>query len=151
MSTGQTYEIKSSSSEETEALAESIGKCLRGGEVIELNGDVGAGKTTFVGGLARGLGSRDSVSSPTYTVSNVYQGRFPLYHFDFYRVQDDQLIRNELRDIIKQHTEVLVLEWAESIRSLLPREHITITFKTVSENERNIRIELPHTQEYIQI
>lgn len=151
MSTGQIYEIKSSSSDETEALAEKIGSCLRGGEVLELIGDVGAGKTTFVKGLARGLGSGDSVSSPTYTVSNVYQGRLPLYHFDFYRVQEDQLIRNELNDILKQHSEIVVLEWADTVRSLLPREHITIIFSTTNESERTIKVELPHTQEYIQL
>lgn len=151
MSIGQTSEIKSSSSEETEALGRKIGESLRGGEVIELIGDVGAGKTTFVRGLAQGLGSRDTVSSPTYTVSNAYQGKFPLYHFDFYRVRDDQLIRNELADVIEQHLEVIVLEWADTVRSLLPRDHITINFVTSSENERVINVDIPRQLSYIQV
>jgi len=82
-----TLRITSESPEATEQLAEAIGRRLTGGEVIELVSDLGGGKTTFVRGLARGLGSADVVSSPTFTVSKVYKAdKLELHHFDFYRL-----------------------------------------------------------------
>src|SRR5688572_15811906 len=97
MSASRKLTIETTDSLSTENFAETIGSQLKGGEIIELIGDVGAGKTTFARGLARGVGSTDRVTSPTFTVSNVYEsGRIILKHYDFYRLNDLAIIKNEL-------------------------------------------------------
>ena len=93
------------------ASASKMGSLLRGGEVVELVSDVGGGKTTFVKGLAKGAGSKDHVSSPTYKISNVYKAPdFDIYHFDFYRLPEAGLIEHELADIKDQDDAVIVVE-----------------------------------------
>ena len=97
MNTGKTLQIDSGSLADTLALAEKIGRRVKGGETIELVSDLGGGKTAFVSGLAKGMGSRDSVSSPSFTLSNVYQAdNISLHHFDFYRLSDPGILRDEL-------------------------------------------------------
>lgn len=76
---------------ELEAYGEAFAKSLRAGDIIVLTGDLGAGKTTLTKGIARGLGVRQMVKSPTYTIVREYEGRFPLYHLDVYRIGDDQI------------------------------------------------------------
>lgn len=151
MSTGQIFKIRLESSSDTEAFARKLGEQLKGGEVIELIGDVGAGKTTFVRGLAKGLGSKDHVSSPTFTVYKVYNGRMPLYHYDFYRLGDDLVIRNELAELTTNKQAVIVLEWADKVQAVLPREHIKITIKTIDENTRQFDVALPTRMHHISL
>lgn len=128
----------------TKELAEQFGKQLRGGEVIQLIGDLGAGKTTFVKGLAKGLGSKDRVSSPTFTFYKIYGGgRWPLYHYDFYRMHDDLMIRNELAEFAANKKAVFVLEWAEKIQAVLPRGHIKIHIDALSDEKRKFTVTLP--------
>ena len=84
-------------SEQTEEVGSKIGTCLLGGEVILLSSDIGGGKTALVRGIARGLGSTDHVSSPTFTISKIYKSpKLTLYHFDFYRLQEPGIINYEL-------------------------------------------------------
>ena len=97
MNTEETSARLCSGTSATETYAEKLANRLVGGEVIELVGDVGAGKTTFVRGLAKGLGSTDHVSSPTFTVEQVYTGRLTLYHYDFYRLPDAGVVKNQLK------------------------------------------------------
>src|SRR3989344_5721785 len=103
MSIVTTWQTLSTSSAETENLASKIGRALKGGELIELVSDLGGGKTTFVRGLAKGMGSRDHVSSPTFTICNTYKVKSKsshaaqeLWHFDFYRLHEAGLIEHEL-------------------------------------------------------
>src|SRR4051794_32756276 len=97
MSTEPTLQIISESSEATYELGSKIGAGLRGGEVIELVSDMGGGKTTFVRGLARGVGYKGAVSSPSFTVRNEYKAnKLTLYHYDFYRLSDPGILREEL-------------------------------------------------------
>ncbi len=126
---------------ETQEFAKKLGAKLKGGEVIELIGDVGAGKTTFVIGLAEGLGSKDHVSSPTFTICNTYKGRLTIQHADFYRLHDDKLIQNELNELIADDT-VVVLEWAENLANPL-KETIQIIVSPLQNDERKFELKIP--------
>ncbi len=103
-------------------------------------GDVGAGKTTFVSGLARGLEAKDKVSSPTFTVEQIYRGRLNIHHFDFYRLSQPGLIAHELQEALESPNSVVVVEWAETVRDVLPQDRIVILFEVVSEASRKLTI-----------
>lgn len=142
-------EKRCNSAEETRALGQSIGGMLKGGEVIELQGDVGAGKTTFVRGLAKGIDSNDHVSSPTFTLKNTYTGRIVLHHLDLYRLHEPGLVQHELNEILGLPNETVVIEWAETVGDTLPEARAIIKFVSPEENLRLITIELPLELDYI--
>jgi tRNA threonylcarbamoyladenosine biosynthesis protein TsaE len=120
-------------------LAEQLGQRLRGGEVIELVSDLGGGKTLFVKGLAKGLGIDDAVSSPSFTVKNVYPGpELKLYHYDFYRLHEAGLLKEEIAEALQDQTGVVVIEWADVVKDLLPVQHLSITIKTIGPEDREI-------------
>jgi len=127
----------------TRDLGARVGERLRGGEVFELVGDVGAGKTTFVKGLAKGLGIDDEVQSPSFTISRVYSGRddLRLVHYDFYRLTDPGIMANEVAEMVGDPQTVTVIEWAEIVEGVLPKQHYAISITAPSETTR--RIELP--------
>ena len=124
------------------ALGEKIGAALQGGEVIELIGDVGAGKTTLAKGIARGLGVDDEVQSPSFTLSRVYEGsrKILLAHYDFYRLTDPGILADELADTMQQSDTVTVIEWAGIVDGVLPHDHVTVTIVSPSERERQVTI-----------
>ena len=142
MSDKLAFQIQTNTPTDTEAVAEKIGKHLRGGEVIELASDLGGGKTTFVRGLARGFGSMDRVSSPTFTISKVYKsGERELHHVDFYRLPEAGLISHELSEVIGDPHCSVVVEWGEVVQNVLPKEKLAITIsKTDSENGRSLSL-----------
>ncbi|WP_059174228.1 tRNA (adenosine(37)-N6)-threonylcarbamoyltransferase complex ATPase subunit type 1 TsaE [Bacillus sp. FJAT-27445] len=118
------FEYKSESTEETLSFAERLGRLLKPGDVLTLEGDLGAGKTTFTKGLALGLGIKRMVSSPTFTIIKEYHGRLPLYHMDVYRVTDEN---EDLGfDEYFEGEGVTVVEWAHLIGEQLPKERLTI-------------------------
>lgn len=127
----------------TKDLGRRIGEKLRGGEVFELVGDVGAGKTTFVKGLAWGLGVNDEVQSPSFTISRVYDGRdnLQLVHYDFYRLTDPGIMANEVAEMVGDPQTVTVIEWADIVEGVLPERHFRLSITTPSETTR--AIELP--------
>lgn len=130
----------SKSPQETEQIAKKLAQTLSGTEVIAMFGGLGAGKTAFTRGLARGLGIEDGVSSPTFALVNEYEGKFTVYHFDMYRVSTwDDLYSTGFFDYIDNG--VMIIEWSENIEEFLPENHITITINHISENEREIIIE----------
>lgn len=140
----------STSSEKTEQLAESLGSKLRGGEVIELVSDLGGGKTTFVRGLARGAGSSDKVSSPSFTLSNTYKAEnLTLYHFDFYRLSEPGIMKDELAEVIADPQAVTIVEWAGIVEDVLPADKISIKLKAKGENDREITVEYPEKLNYL--
>jgi tRNA threonylcarbamoyladenosine biosynthesis protein TsaE len=144
MSTVQTLEIESTSSDDTLQLGEQVGRRLRGGEVIEMLSDLGGGKTTFVRGLAQGLEVDDVVHSPSFTVSNEYQGReLRLYHFDFYRLIDPGILRDELAEAMRDEKGVVVIEWADIVEDVLPADRLRIAIKSLGENLRQINLSTP--------
>ena len=130
----------SKSEKETEAFAENFAQSLKAGSVVAFEGDLGAGKTAFVRGLARGLGSVDSVSSPTFAIVNEYDGSLPLFHFDMYRIET----LGELYSIgffeYLERGGVLAIEWSENIYSALPDDSIFVTIEKVDENTRKITV-----------
>ncbi|PLR82245.1 MULTISPECIES: tRNA (adenosine(37)-N6)-threonylcarbamoyltransferase complex ATPase subunit type 1 TsaE [Bacillus] len=142
------YEFLSVKPEDTAEFSKQLGGLLQPGDVIALEGDLGAGKTTFTKGLASGLGITRTVNSPTFTIIKEYQGRIPLYHMDVYRVE------NEFEDLgFDEYFEgdgVTVVEWAHLIRDQLPEEMLTIFLYHVGNNERRIVLE-PKGQHYEEI
>lgn len=133
--------IMTASPRETEVLGAKIAAVLRGNEMIALFGDLGAGKTAFTRGLCKGLDIPDGVSSPTFAIVNVYNGRFPVYHFDMYRIADaDDLFATGYYDYIGNG--VIVIEWSENIESELESDAIRIRIgKTEHEDHRVFEIE----------
>jgi len=133
----------------TEDLACKIGKKLRGGEVIELISDLGGGKTTFVRGLAKGAGSQDRVSSPTFTISKMYRAEhFNIMHFDFYRLKESGLMEHELADCINDET-VTVVEWGDSVSHVLPDERLRVNISAVGEEKRKIELKSSESLDYV--
>ncbi len=129
----------SNSVEETEGFAAVIADKIKGAAVIAMTGDLGAGKTAFVRGLAKGLGYTGEVSSPTFAIVHEYVGgRLPLYHFDMYRVEDwNSLYSTGFFDYMETES-VLAVEWSENIENALPDDLITVDIKR-GEND-NCRI-----------
>lgn len=143
---------RSDSPEATEKIAELLGSQLKGGEVIELAGDMGAGKTTFVRGLARGMGSQDRVSSPTFTVSKIYNSsRLSLRHYDFYRLDDLKIITNELAETTEDTGSSVVLEWADNLLGVLDPEHIRVRIEAAGDQLRDLHFTVPEKYKYIKI
>ena len=137
-------EYRTHSTAETEALGEELAPKLQAHTVIAFTGDLGAGKTAFVRGLARGVGVTDRVTSPTFTIVNEYEGgRLPLFHFDLYRLGDGE----ELFDIgwedYLDRGGVCAVEWSERAWSLLPPETVYVSICRCAEDEnwRRITIE----------
>lgn len=136
------------SPEETESLGERLSRSLKEGDRVALIGDLGGGKTRFVRGIARGLGGRGFVKSPSFTIMNMYQGgRLPLYHIDLYRIGgDDEFFFSGLEEFIYGKG-VSVIEWAERHPALIRDCMYVITFKYLGEHEREITIEKRGTTE----
>jgi tRNA threonylcarbamoyladenosine biosynthesis protein TsaE len=150
MNTAVTLRIESTSSTDTEQIAEQIGKHLKGGEVIELASDLGGGKTTFVRGLARGAGSEDRVASPTFTISKVYKTpAVEIQHFDFYRLQDAGLTANELHDVVGDQAVVVVVEWGGLVRQVLPEERLSIHIHRTADDNRTLTLTCPDSLQYL--
>lgn len=129
------------SPEETEALGEALGRRLRGGEIVAYYGDLGAGKTAFTRGLARGLDISARVTSPTYTIVNEYLGgRLPLFHFDMYRLSSaDDLFDIGWEDYL-QRGGVCAVEWSENVQEALENA-VTVRIEKRSDETREITIE----------
>ncbi|GHI01666.1 tRNA (adenosine(37)-N6)-threonylcarbamoyltransferase complex ATPase subunit type 1 TsaE [Neobacillus kokaensis] len=118
------YELKTMSPEETSQFAKRLADHLQPGDIIALEGDLGAGKTTFTKGLAKGLDIKRTVNSPTFTIIKEYKGRLPLYHMDVYRVADS--LEDLGFDEYFEGNGVTVVEWAHLIKEQLPSDLLTI-------------------------
>ena len=126
---------------ETEKVGEALGKILQPGTVLAYEGDLGAGKTAFTRGLARGLGAEDRVTSPTYTIVNEYlSGRLPLFHFDMYRLgSSDELWDIGWEDYLDRNG-ICAVEWSENVLDALT-DPITVRIETLGQDARCITIE----------
>ncbi|WP_430535598.1 tRNA (adenosine(37)-N6)-threonylcarbamoyltransferase complex ATPase subunit type 1 TsaE [Listeria rocourtiae] len=134
------YIIETTDESMTREMAKKIGQKMQAGDVILLEGDLGAGKTTFTKGLAEGLDIPQMIKSPTFTIVREYtKGRLPLYHMDVYRLEntEDDLGLEEYFE----GNGVSVVEWAHFIEQDIPTNYIRFTLKHVAENERTIEIE----------
>ena len=134
-------EFLTHSPEETELLGETLAKKLMGGEILAYRGDLGAGKTAFTRGLARGLGISDRVTSPTYTIVNEYEGgRLPLFHFDMYRLDSaDDLFDIGWEDYLLRGG-VCAVEWSENVSDAMEGA-IIVTIEKLGEDSRKITVE----------
>jgi tRNA threonylcarbamoyladenosine biosynthesis protein TsaE len=135
--------IEVKSEQEMRDFGEKLGRLFVGGEVVELIGDVGAGKTTLVRGIAKGMGIDETVQSPSFTISRLYDAGNSkrLAHYDFYRLDDPGIMKNELLDTIHTHGTVVIIEWAGTVEDILPQDRLTIRIMASEESERELVIE----------
>jgi len=132
----------STSPEQTRELGEKLAKNLKPGDVVALEGELGSGKTCFVQGMAKGLGvsQKAFVRSPSFTLLNQYEGRIPLYHLDFYRLNHvEDLGDLGLEEYFDSHG-VTVIEWAHKFIESLPKRTIHVHFEIIDENTREINV-----------
>jgi tRNA threonylcarbamoyladenosine biosynthesis protein TsaE len=132
--------IETMSEYDTRQLGERIGELLRGGEIIELVGDVGAGKTAFVKGLALGLQVDEDIQSPSFTINRTYEtpSHLRLVHYDFYRLEEAGILADELRDVLYDSQTIVVIEWADIITDVLPEDRLTIHISSLADNSRRL-------------
>jgi len=125
----------------TQEFAAELASTLNGGEVIAFRGDLGAGKTCFTRGLAKGLEYNGEVTSPTFALINEYLGgRLPIFHFDMYRISSwEELYSSGFFDYIEEGG-VVVAEWSENIENALPENTIYVEIEKLGESERKIKI-----------
>lgn len=131
----------SKSENDTLKLGKKVSKQMKGGEVILLNGDLGCGKTVFAKGFAEGTGVKEPVTSPTFTIVNKYSGKFTMYHFDMYRLEDEEeAMAAGLDELIDEKGAVKLIEWSEKVPNLLPKDCIVVDIKKIDDNTREIQI-----------
>lgn len=128
--------------EDTEKIAYKFADTLKGNEVILLIGDLGAGKTTFTKSLAKALGVKEHITSPTFTLVNEYHsGKFTLYHFDMYRLEDEnEAIEIGLDEYFNDNA-ISIIEWPERIKDLLPLNCVKIKIEKIDDNSRKFIID----------
>ncbi|MDR2336749.1 MAG: tRNA (adenosine(37)-N6)-threonylcarbamoyltransferase complex ATPase subunit type 1 TsaE [Candidatus Nomurabacteria bacterium] len=118
-------------------FGESFGKTLHPPQTIELIGDIGAGKTTFVKGLAKGLGVSGEITSPSFTINKQYFGnKVMLSHYDFYRLKDAGIMRDELID--NDNQTIVVIEWAKTVADILPKDRVKIVIALNPDGTRTV-------------
>ena len=135
-----TLTLETKSPAETQALGERLGRALVAGDVVALTGDLGAGKTSFVQGLARGLGIRGRVASPSFTIVNEHEGRLPLFHVDFYRLESARELEHIGFEDYFARGGVVVVEWAERFWSALPAERLEIRIDIAGDEARRLHV-----------
>lgn len=134
-------QIKINGLEETKEFGIKLGKLLNGGDILCLNGDLGAGKTTLTKSIGIGLGVTDYITSPTFALINEYEGRVPVYHFDVYRLENVEDLYDLGFDDYFYGKGISIIEWADKIEKLLPEERIVLDIeKGEDENSRVINI-----------
>lgn len=123
-------------------MGRTIGAVLCGGEVLELIGDVGAGKTTLTKGLAEGLGILEPVQSPTFTISRVYEARddLTLFHYDFYRLGEAGIMAEDVNEVMDNPEAITVIEWSGAVSEILPKDRLQINIWATDEQEREVSI-----------
>lgn len=130
----------SKSQHQTIKIAKAFAKKLKGGDILILNGEMGAGKTAFTKGAALGLEIFELITSPTFTIINSYEGKFKLYHFDMYRIQNiNEALEAGILDCFNENS-ICIIEWPEKIKEILPKKYYQVNIKIISENERGITI-----------
>jgi len=133
--------ITTNSAADTTRLGELLASRLSGSDTIELMGDLGAGKTQLVRGLAAGVDSPDQVQSPSFMLQRVYDGQpYGIHHFDFYRLNEPGVMLDELRESLEDPDVLVAIEWAKSTRHILPDTTVSITIEPLGENSRRFTI-----------
>ncbi len=130
--------------EETRALGEAVGHLLAGGDVVALSGDLGAGKTAFVQGAARGLDVDEPVVSPTFTLVREYRGRVPVHHLDIYRLDREQDVLDLGLDEMLEDGAAVFVEWGDAVAGLLPADHLSVRITMTADEDvdrRELKLE----------
>jgi tRNA threonylcarbamoyladenosine biosynthesis protein TsaE len=133
-------EITTTSTEGTKKLGHDLALTLKPNDVLAVSGELGAGKTTFIQGLATGLGVMEFVSSPSFIIVNEYSGKMPLYHADLYRLEAGTDVESLGIEEYFERGGVTAIEWAERLGGLMPKKHIEIDIVATDENKRKITI-----------
>lgn len=128
--------------EETLKLGRILGESLQAGAVVTLNGDLGSGKTTLTKGIALALGVDESIVSPTFTIVQEYEGRLPLFHFDAYRIADEEEMYFIGFEEYLARGGVCVIEWAERIEGILPAERLDLFLAYAADGGREARLRI---------
>ena len=133
--------MKINSEQEMLDFGEKFAKDLNS-NIIELIGDVGAGKTTFVRGLAKGLNIKENITSPSFTISKAYafEDGKTLVHYDFYRLENPGLMSEDLEENLNNPNNIVIIEWSDSVKNLLPKNHTTINIKYNDDGSREVEI-----------
>jgi tRNA threonylcarbamoyladenosine biosynthesis protein TsaE len=134
--------LEAKNEDEMIRIGQKLGAILNGGEVIELIGDVGSGKTTLVKGIAIGLDISDIIHSPSFSINCTYDARngLTLSHYDFYRLNNPGIMTDELCETLNDKGTITVIEWSEIIQGVLPADRLSINI--VAQNEDSRRLEL---------
>jgi tRNA threonylcarbamoyladenosine biosynthesis protein TsaE len=144
------YEINSLSSEFSQEIGEKLGKNLKGNELIILVSDLGGGKTTITKGIVRGVGSLDLVSSPSFTLSNVYKAQdFEIVHYDFYRLNNPGVLLQGIIEDINDDKKIVIVEWADIVIKQLIGNKVVISIESLSENTRKIKLAVDNDLKYV--
>ena len=131
----------SRSAKETRAVGQQLASLLKAGDVVLLDGDLGAGKSELARGVARGLGIEGAVPSPSFTILNAYdEGRIPLYHFDWYRIADPQELYDIGLDEFVGGDGVALIEWSERAEECLPEDYLQVEIDKVDDHTRRITL-----------
>ena len=126
--------------QEMESVACQFAKKLKLGDVVLLNGDLGAGKTTFTQFVFKSLGVKDVVNSPTFAILKTYQGKYTFHHFDTYRISTEEAIESGFDEVLEDKNSIIFIEWSENIAPLLAEKNIIVNIKFINENTREIEI-----------
>ena len=134
----------SNSVEDTIGIGRNLARRLKKGDIVALIGDLGSGKTVFTKGIAEGLGVKNPryVNSPTFVIIKEYKGKIPLYHFDLYRLHKSTLLDSESYEEYFYDDGVVVIEWADKIRTILPKKYIEVKLKVAGDSKRKIEINI---------
>jgi len=145
-----TLQIISHSPDRTMNLGEEIGRLAHQESIIALCGDLGTGKTVLAKGIAAGLGITAIVTSPTFVILNEYEGRYPFYHFDIYRLNAPEDMYELGYEEYFYGDGVTAIEWAQKLGDLLPEEYLRVELKVMGESDREITF-IPFGQKYVQL
>ena len=144
------YSYRVSDAEQTRELGEQLAHHLRAGDLIMLRGGLGAGKTTFTKGLARGLEITEEITSPTFTISKVYENSHgqKLVHYDFYRLENPGIMVEDLFENLQDPRTVTVIEWADTVSEILPANHLRLEILINDDGSRTLNLTKNLTSEH---
>lgn len=142
-------QVVTTSPDETRIVGASLAPTLLPGDVISLSGDLGAGKTVFVQGLATALGVDGGVTSPTFTIVHEYEGRYPIIHMDVYRLDSFQEVLDLGFEELLDPQAILVVEWGEAVTQLFPRSYLEIEIRQLAEPDHRLFVFRPRSPQWL--